>query len=184
MANIDPLLERNREFATTGVHEGLTILAHHQVYVMTCLDPRVDPSQFFKLGPGDAMVTRNAGGRVTPDALNDLAYIGYLFERVVPDGPRFEVAVVHHTNCGTGYLGDEKIREGFAARIGVDEAALAAKAVVDPAKTVHDDVELLRSSTTVLPATITVSGHVYDVSTGLVTTVIPAAPMHTDAAAR
>ena len=29
------------------------------------------------------------------------------------------------------------------------------------------------------PATITVSGHVYDVDTGLITTVIPAAPMHT-----
>jgi hypothetical protein len=31
---------------------------------------------------------------------------------------------------------------------------------------------------TVLPDTITVSGHVYDVTTGLVTTIIPAAPMH------
>jgi hypothetical protein len=29
-----------------------------------------------------------------------------------------------------------------------------------------------------MPATITVSGHVYDVDTGLLTTVIPAAPMH------
>ena len=28
------------------------------------------------------------------------------------------------------------------------------------------------------PDTITVSGHVYDVTTGLVTTVVPAAPMH------
>jgi hypothetical protein len=41
---------------------------------------------------------------------------------------------------------------------------------------------LLRSST-ILPATITVSGHVYDVNTGLVTTVVPAAPMPTAAAA-
>ena len=41
------------------------------------------------------------------------------------------------------------------------------------------DVELLRSSA-VLPATITVSGHVYDVNTGLVTTIVPAAPMHAD----
>ena len=31
---------------------------------------------------------------------------------------------------------------------------------------------------TVLPDTITVSGHIYDVTTGLVTTVVPAAAMH------
>lgn len=29
-----------------------------------------------------------------------------------------------------------------------------------------------------LPDTITVSGHVYDVTTGLVTTIVPAAQMH------
>ena len=39
------------------------------------------------------------------------------------------------------------------------------------------DVELLRSAA-VLPDTITVSGHVYDVTTGLVTTIVSAAPMH------
>jgi carbonic anhydrase len=48
---------------------------------------------------------------------------------------------------------------------------------VHPEQTVRADVELLRSAT-ILPATITVSGHVYDVDTGLLTTVIPAAPMH------
>jgi carbonic anhydrase len=37
--------------------------------------------------------------------------------------------------------------------------------------------ELLRSAT-VLPDTITVSGHVYDVTTGLVRTIVSAAPMH------
>jgi carbonic anhydrase len=50
--------------------------------------------------------------------------------------------------------------------------------VVDPEKTVRVDVEVLRSSP-LLPATITVSGHVYDVTTGLITTILPAAPMHT-----
>jgi carbonic anhydrase len=49
---------------------------------------------------------------------------------------------------------------------------------------VRADVEKLRSATDILPATITVSGHVYDVDTGLVTTVIPAAPMHGGAGTR
>jgi carbonic anhydrase len=84
---------------------------------------------------------------------------------------------VHHTQCGTRFLADDKFRRGFADLIGGDDAALAREAVTDPGQTVRFDVELLRSAT-VLPDTITVSGHVYDVTTGLVTTIIPAAPMH------
>jgi hypothetical protein len=52
-----------------------------------------------------------------------------------------------------------------------------AEAVVDPERTVRFDVELLRSAA-VLPDTITISGHVNDVTTGLVRTVVSAAPMH------
>src|SRR5216683_4956240 len=101
MASIDPLLRRHKHFATTGAHKGASIVAKHQVLVITCLDPRTDPSAFLELELGDAMVIRNAGGRVSPDVLTDLAYIGYLSEVVTPAGPRFEVAVIHHTDCGT-----------------------------------------------------------------------------------
>jgi carbonic anhydrase len=175
MARIDPLLERNKHFATTSAREGTSISAKHKVYVITCLDPRTDPSAFLELELGDAMVIRNAGGRVSPDVLTDLAYIGYLSKVVTPGGPHFEVAVIHHTQCGTHFLADPEFRRGFADLIGGNDAALAAEAVVHPEQTVRLDVELLRSST-ILPPTITVSGHVYDVDTGLVTTIIPAAP--------
>ena len=178
MANIDPLLERNKHFATTTAREGANILAKYPVYVITCLDPRTDPSAFLELELGDAMVIRNAGGRVSPDVLKDLAFIGHLAKVVNPEGgARFEVAVVHHNQCGTQFLADTDFRRGFVARIGGDDAALAEKAVIDPEHTVRVDVELLRSST-ILPTTITVSGHVYDVTTGLITTILAAAPMH------
>jgi carbonic anhydrase len=177
MAHIDPLLRWNKDFAATGAHKRASIVAKHPVYVITCLDPRTDPSAFLELELGDAMVIRNAGGRVSPDVLKDLAYIGYLSHMVIPGGPRFEVAVVHHNQCGTRFLADEKFRQGFADLIGGDDAALAAEAVTDPEQTVRFDVELLRTAT-VLPDTITVSGHVYDVTTGLVRTIVPAAPMH------
>src|SRR5580700_148454 len=107
MAHIDPLLRRNRDFAATGAHERASIVARFPVYVITCLDPRTDPSAFLGLEVGDAMVIRNAGGRVSPDVLKDLAYIGYLAGKLVPVGPRFEVAVVHHNECGTHFLADE-----------------------------------------------------------------------------
>jgi len=177
MASIDPLLARNKHFAAGGAYEGVSIVAKHGVYVITCLDPRTDPSAFLELELGDAMVIRNAGGRVSPDVLKDLAYICYLSDTLVPDGPRFEVAVVHHTQCGTHFLADEAFRRGFAELIEGDDAALAAEAVVDPEQTVRFDVELLRSAP-VLPDTITISGHVYDVTTGLIRTVVSAAPTH------
>jgi carbonic anhydrase len=177
MANIDPLLRRNKDFAATGARETASIVAKYPVYVITCLDPRTDPSALLGLELGDAMVIRNAGGRVSPDVLKDLAYIGYLSRTLVPGGPRFEVAVMHHNQCGTRCLADDKFRRGFADLIGGDDYALDAQAVIDPEQTVRSDVELLRSAA-VLPDTITVSGHVYDVTTGLVTTVVPAAPMH------
>jgi carbonic anhydrase len=184
MAHIDPLLERNRGFAATDAREGISILAKHPVYVITCLDPRTDPSAFLGLELGDAMVIRNAGGRVTPDVLRELALIGYLTEAVFKiEGPLFEVAVIHHNQCGTHFLADPEFRRGFATRIGTDEAALAVGACADPEQTVRTDVELLRRST-ILPDAITVSGHVYDVTTGLITTVIPAAPMHAGTSGR
>jgi carbonic anhydrase len=171
VSNLRPLLERNRAFAATGAHDGLAIMPRQQVFLVTCLDPRVDPAAFLGVGLGDAPVIRNAGGRVTEAVINDIAFIGYLARTMIPDGPLFEVAVVHHTGCGTGFLADAAFRSALAARTGLDEASLAAEAVVDPVATVRADVERLRSSAKV-PPQISVSGHVYDLETGLVTTIV------------
>ena len=52
----DPLLERNKDFATTNAaREEASIAAKHPVYVITCLDPRTDPSAFLELRLGDAI---------------------------------------------------------------------------------------------------------------------------------
>ena len=174
--NIEPLLGRNRAFAAAGGHEGVPIMPRRRVFLVTCLDPRVEPAGFLGIEPGDAMVVRNAGGRVTPEVLLDFAFIGALAERQVPEGPLFEVAVVHHTDCGTGILADEPFRRGFAARTGVGEAALAEQAVVEPERTVRADVETVQGCSW-LPDRVTVSGHVYDLDSGLVRTVVATSPV-------
>jgi carbonic anhydrase len=166
-ANIDAALERNRAFAAAGGHQGAVVFPTLRLFVITCLDPRVDPAHFLGLGLSDAMVVRNVGGRVTPEVINDVAFIGQLAENVLPDGPLFEVAVIHHTQCGTGALADDNFRRRYAQRIGADESALRDHAVLDPAATVARDVERLRSASAI-PPRVTVSGHVYDVVTGLV----------------
>ena len=66
---------------------------------------------------------------------------------------------------------DDTFRRRYAERIGADESTLVDHAVLDPAATVAHDVGLLRSAPAISPR-VTVSGHVYDVVTGLVETVV------------
>ncbi len=170
-SGIDLALARNRAFADAGGHEGAVVFPNLRLFVITCLDPRVDPAHFLGLGLSDAMVERNVGGRVTPEVINDIAFIGQLAENVLPDGPLFEVAVIHHTQCGTGALADDTFRRTYAERIGADESTLREHAVLDPVATVAHDVALLRTAPAISPR-VTVSGHVYDVVTGLVETIL------------
>jgi carbonic anhydrase len=165
-------LERNHAFAAAGGHEGAVVFPALRLFVITCLDPRVDPAHFLGLGLSDAIVVRNVGGRVTPEVINDIAFISQITESVLPDGPLFEVAVIHHTQCGTGALADDAFRRRYAQRIGADEHTLRDHAVLDPRATVTADVERLRAAPEV-SARVPVSGHVYDVVTGLVESVVP-----------
>jgi carbonic anhydrase len=172
-ANIASALERNRAFAAAGGHEGAVVFPALRLLVITCLDPRVDPAHFLGLRLSDAMVVRNVGGRVTEQVIDDVAFIGQIAENALPDGPLFEVAVIHHTQCGAGALADDRFRRRYAERIGADESSLRQRAVLDPEATVTRDVERLRSAPAISPR-VAMSGHVYDVLTGLVATVIPA----------
>jgi carbonic anhydrase len=172
MTGIDSALERNRTFAAARGHEGAVVFPELRLFVVTCIDPRVDPAHFLDLGLGDALVVRNVGGRVTPEVISDVAFIGQIAESAVPDGPLFEVAVIHHTQCGSAALSDESFRRRYAHRIGAEESTLAERAVLDPVATVTSDVERLHSASAVSPR-IALSGHVYDVVSGLVETIVP-----------
>jgi carbonic anhydrase len=173
-ANIDRALGRNRAFAAAGGQEGAVVFPNLGLFVITCLDPRVDPAYVLGLGLSDAIVVRNVGGRVTDEVINDVAFIGQLAEMMLPDGPLFEVAVIHHTQCGAGALADDSFRRRYAERIGADESILREHAVLDPVETVSHDVERLRSAGAISPR-VAVSGHVYDVEDGLVRTVLATA---------
>ncbi len=116
---------------------------------------------------------RNIGGRVTPSVLQDIAYAAYLVQTKAPEGPYFEVAIIHHTDCGSTLLADDELRHGFAQRAGVDERTLTDTAVLEPARTVRTDVERVLWADQI-PPDVLVSGHVYDVQTGIVTTIVDA----------
>jgi len=176
MSNIAPLLDRNQAFASTDARlnvPALPFIPFLSLYIVTCIDCRVDPAQTLGVGMGEALVERNIGGRITPEVIRDIAYAGYLVESKAPQGPWFEVAIIHHTDCGSTLLADNELRHGFAQRIGVDERTLADTPVLDPERTVRTDVERVLWAQEV-PEQVRVSGHVYDVKTGLVSTVVDA----------
>ncbi len=173
VGNMATVLKRNRRFAAEGGHEGAVVFPTLRLFVLTCLDPRVDPAHLLGLGLSEAIVERNVGGRVTPEVIRDVAFISQLAEGALPDGPLFEVAVIHHNQCGTGALADDGFRHRYAERIGVEETTLHEHAVIAPAETVRHDVEILRAASAISPR-VAVSGHVYDVLTGIVETVVSA----------
>ncbi len=167
MTRMTPLLERNEEFARAYTPTALGLPAA-QVLVLTCLDHRVDPAIVLGLRLGDAPVIRNTGGRVTQAVVDDVAYLAFLAEQLSAG-----VAIVHHTQCGTGFLADPAFRRQAAEATGLSEAALEATAVADPHETVRADVERLLAAPQLSPK-VSVSGHVYDVATGRVTTILDA----------
>ncbi|WP_327292706.1 carbonic anhydrase [Streptomyces sp. NBC_01198] len=173
MTRLAPLLERNERFARDHVPVALG-LPTAQVVVVTCLDHRIDPAAVLGLRPGEAPVIRNAGGRITPSVINDLGYLAFLAEELFSvTGPLFEVAIMHHTQCGTGFLADPAFLQRAAQATGVPEAVLRASEVAEPERTVREDVERLLASPA-LSSRVSVSGHVYAIETGLVTTVVDA----------
>lgn len=175
MSNIAPLLDRNRAFARTDARENMPVpfLPRLNLYIVICIDCRVDAAETLGIKLGEALVQRNIGGRITPAIIRDIAYVSYLVETKAPGGPYFEVAIIHHTDCGSTLLADDDLRHGFAQRVGIDERALADTPVLDPARTVRTDVQRVLWADEISPE-VFVSGHVYDVETGLVTTVVDA----------
>jgi carbonic anhydrase len=173
MSNVTALMARNQAFASSGAWRNtprLPFLPFKNLYIITCVDPRVDPADFLGLEFGDAIVARTVGGRATDAVIFDLSYIAYLVEAKAPEGPYFEAAVIHHTDCGSRLLEDPDLRHGFAQRTGYDEQQLAALPATVPAETVRSDVDKILAAPQV-STRITVSGHVYDTATGVLETV-------------
>ena len=176
-ADLTTLLDRNRSFSEQFAAGDLKISPRMSTILLTCLDARVDPAHLFGLGLGDALVIRNAGGRITPAVMRDLGILSVLAANMPgPGAMRPELVVIHHTDCGMSRLAKPAIQEQVATRLGLGMDEVAAMAITDPARTVQDDVERLRK-TPGTPDQLIVSGFVYDVSSGTINQVVPPAPL-------
>lgn len=183
MSYTDSLLARNIRFAREQVAAGTLMpslpeqLPQVKALIIGCADMRVDPAQLLELEPGEAVVMRNIGGRVTPDLLQQLGLLGRIGEvaQAIPGGGgEFHIVVLHHTDCGiTRLTGDPEMLAGY---FHLPEAELVDKVVTDPEAAVAADVAVLRA-VPALPPQWMISGQVYDVATGTVRVIVPAAPL-------
>ena len=186
MGTLDSLLERNKDLAArqsaagTGMPSLRRALPNVRAIIIGCADMRVDPAHVLGIKPGEAVVMRNIGGRITPGLLEQLGLLGRIGEvagEIPGGGGEFHIIVLQHTDCGiTRLAGDPAM---LARYFQLQEAELKTKAVTDPRAAVAVDVALLRAIPG-LPGGWLVSGLVYDVATGLVEVVVPAAPIRTE----
>ena len=138
--------------------------------ILTCMDARVDVSALLGLRPGDAHVIRNAGGRVSTDALRALAVSQAVMKTR-------EIMVIHHTDCALGRLSQAQLNEQISAASG-HRFAEELGCFTDPIEAIVDDVERLRAAP-YLSARDKIRGFMYDLSSNLLTEVVaPGQPQH------
>jgi carbonic anhydrase len=125
--------------------------------ILTCMDKRLLTARSMGLGPDEAFVLRNAGGRVTDDVLRSLTAACALLDVRT-------VAVVHHTDCKALAVEDGAMRRVLTARLGADPGPVRFLGHRDLEASVREDVAAIEACTTI-PPTVAVSGWVYDVTT-------------------
>src|SRR5882757_11452155 len=143
--SVQKLIQGNAGFSTHRFASGLKIIPSLKIFVIGCVDPRVDPSHILGLDLGEAAMIRNIGGRVTSSALDELVLLRKLTQAAGGDFDQgWTFVVLQHTDCGILRMQGEHQR--LAKFFGVDEGSLGAKSVPDPYAAVHVDVNALRSA--------------------------------------
>jgi carbonic anhydrase len=183
MNTLDSMLRRNKDFAARQSAAGTLMpslpraLPNVKAIVIGWADMRVDPAHVLGIKPGEAVVMRNIGGRITPGVLEELDLLGRIGEvagQTPGGGGEFHIIVLQHTDCGiTRLVGDPAMLGDYFQ---IQEGELRKKAVNDPRAAVTADVAALRAIRA-LPGEWLISGLVYNMASGLVETVVPPAPI-------
>ena len=157
MTLAEDLLCANAEYATHFDASELQIRPLKQLAILTCMDSRFTAQGVMGLGLGDAHVIRNAGGRVTEDAIRSLVLSAALLDTRA-------CVVIHHSDCGLFDKSDEDLRRRIAEVAGAC-APFGFLPFHDLDQSVRDDVAALRACP-YFPPEYEVIGFTYDVRTG------------------
>lgn len=154
----DDVLAANARYRAQFEDSGLQGVAAKGLAVLTCIDSRIDPLAMLGLGRGDAKIIRNAGARVTEDALRSLVLAVNLLgvDRV---------CVVQHTSCAMASATDDELRERIGRLRGVDASGWEFLTMSDQRAALAADIERIEACE-LLPADLVVGGFIFDVRTG------------------
>ena len=154
----DDVLAANRDFQAQFEDSGMEGRAAKGLAVLTCIDSRIDPLGMLGLQPGDAKIIRNAGARVTDDALRSLVLATNLLGVT-------RVALVQHTECAVVGSSEATMHEKVEEASGKSAAGWEFLAEEDQLATLRADLEKIRACP-LLPEDLEVAGFVFDVRTG------------------
>jgi len=163
MGVIHHFIDRNKEFVSRFRHGDKAMPPAQHLAVLTCMDARIHPEQVLGLEIGDAHMIRNAGGRASDDAIRSLVISTTLL------GTN-EFAVIHHTDCGMLTFTNDDLRKKLAEEHGVDASDVDFLPFPQLEQSVRDDVATIKASP-LLPADVEVTGWIYDVKTGKISSV-------------
>lgn len=173
MSNIQEEVLANQVYSSGfGEKHSLPIPPGKAVAILTCMDARVDPAEFSGLNLGTTHIIRNAGGRVSDDAIRSLVLSFELLGTC-------EWFVIRHTDCGitneiigelpANSLEPEAREGGKWKEEGSASGSMAANyvdclTIRNPEKSLLEDVIRIKRHPLV-PARIQVYGYVYEVET-------------------
>lgn len=173
---LQDVLNANSAYADQFTDGALALPPAKKLAILTCMDARLDPMAFGGLNLGDAHVIRNAGGRASDDAIRSLIISHKLLGTT-------EWLVIHHTDCGM-QLFDDQIMSSLleksltTATVGPDGWKNTSEeggskegqfvrwlTFTNLEQSVRDDVARIRSHP-LIPDAVSISGYVYDVTSG------------------
>src|SRR6202453_2281723 len=147
MNSLESMLQRNRDFAAKQSAAGTLMpslpraMPNVKAFIIGCADMRVDPAHVLGIKPGEVVVIRNIGGRITPALLEQLGLLGRIGEvagEIPGGGGEFYIIVLQHTDCGiTRLAGNPAMLTHYFQ---IQEGELKKKAVTDPRAAITVDV--------------------------------------------
>lgn len=159
MSVIDEVLVANEIYSRTHELRRLTPRPERKLAVLTCMDTRLS-IRTMGLKEGDAHIIRNAGGIVTDDSLRSLLVSHYLLGTE-------EFMIINHTDCGLMHTNEKDLQTRIQNRTGTAAVAPAFFYTFQNIdENVRHQLQKLRTHPWI-PATVTVRGFIYDVSSGL-----------------
>ncbi|MEY2435058.1 MAG: carbonic anhydrase [Acidimicrobiaceae bacterium] len=156
MTEIARLLDANEGYAAARANVA-DARPGRRLAVVTCMDARIDVFAVLGLHLGEALVIRNAGGRVTDDVLRSLALSSHVLGVDT-------VVVMQHTKCGLAGVTDEELRRLTGADLGFFP-------IDDHAAVLREDIALLTAQPYLEPLN-DIAGFVYDVESGEIDDVV------------